>query len=61
MLGELTTDYAERRVTLTGEPVPLVPMEYRMLPELAAHAGSVLTYQHLVARVVSATLQLGFA
>ena len=51
VLGELTIDYAERRVTLAGEPVPLVPMEYRLLAELAAHAGSVLTYQHLLATV----------
>ena len=27
VLSELTIDYAERRVTLAGEPVPLVPME----------------------------------
>ena len=53
MLGELTIDYAERKVMLAGEPVPLVPMEYRLLAELAAHAGSVLTHQHLLATVWS--------
>ena len=51
VLGDLTIDYAERRVTLAGEPVPLVPMEYRLLAELSANAGQVLTYQHLLARV----------
>ena len=51
VLGNLTIDYAERRVTLAGEAVPLLPTEYRLLAELSAHAGSVLTYQHLLARV----------
>ena len=27
VLGDLTIDYAEHRVTLAGEPVPLLPME----------------------------------
>lgn len=51
VLGELTIDYAERRVTLAGEPVPLALMEYRLLAELSVHAESVLTCQHLLARV----------
>ena len=51
VLGDLTIDYAERRVTLAGRPVRLVPMEYRMLTELSASAGRVLTYEHLLYRV----------
>ncbi len=51
VLGDLTINYAERRVTLGGRPVPLVGLEYRLLAELSAHAGRVLTYEHLLERV----------
>ena len=40
ILGDLTIDYALRRVTLVGRQVELTPMEYGMLAELAAHAGT---------------------
>ena len=50
-LGDLTIDYAERMVTLAGRPVHLLPMEYRMLVELSASAGRVLTHEHLLDRV----------
>ncbi len=51
LLGDLSIDYAERRVTLAGRPVPLTATEYGMLAELSAHAGRVLTHQHLLDRV----------
>ena len=51
VLGDLTIDYAERRVTLAGHPLPLIAMEYRLLAELSANAGRVLTYGHLLERV----------
>ena len=51
VLGDLTVDYAERRVTLAGGPVQLTAMEYRTLAELSACAGQVLTYEHLLRRV----------
>ena len=51
VLGDLTIDYAGRRVTLASRPVHLLPMEYRMLVELSAGAGRVLTYEHLLDRV----------
>ncbi len=51
VLGDLTIDYARRRVTLAGRPVPLTPMEYGMLAELSANAGRVLTHAHLLERV----------
>ena len=50
-LEELTIDYAARRVTLAGRPVRLTPIEYRVLAELSASAGRVLTYQRLLNRV----------
>ena len=49
--GDLVVDIAQRRVALEDNRVPLVAMEYRMLAELAANAGQVLTYGHLLERV----------
>ena len=51
VLGDLTIDYAERSVTLAGRPLPLIAMEYRLLAELSANAGRVLTHEHLLERV----------
>ena len=51
LLGDLAIDYAERRVTLAGTLVHLIPMEYRLLAELSANAGRVLTYGRLLERV----------
>ena len=50
-LGELTVNYAERRVSLAGRPVQLTDLEYRMLCELAANAGRVLSHDLLLQRV----------
>ena len=49
--GGLVVDFAQRRATLGDRPVSLVAMEYRLLAELAANAGQVLTYEHLLERV----------
>ena len=51
VLGDLTVDYSQRRVTLAGRPVALTIIEYRMLVELSANAGRPLTHQHLLQRV----------
>ena len=51
VLGGLTIDYDERRVTLAGQPVRLTAIEYRTLAELSASAGRVVTYEHLLRRV----------
>ena len=51
VLGDLTVDYAGRRVTLAGRPLHLTPTEYRLLAELSANAGRVLTYERLLNRV----------
>ena len=49
--GDLTIDYAERLVTLGGNPIDLTAIQYRLLVELSANAGRVLTYEHLLRRV----------
>ena len=49
--GDLTIDYARRRVTVAGNPVELTDIEYRMLVELSANAGRALTHVHLLQRV----------
>ena len=51
VLGELTIDYAQRRVTLAGRPVQLTAIEYGLLFELSANAGRVMTYDRLLRRV----------
>ena len=51
VLGDLALDYVRRLVTLSGSPVPLAAIEYRMLAALAANAGRVLTYERLLRRV----------
>ena len=51
VLGDLTIGYAERRVTLAGRPLPLIAMEFRLLAELSANAGRLLTYEQLLERV----------
>ena len=51
VMGELTVDYAQRRVTLAGRPVALSALEYGLLAELAANGGRPLSYRHLQERV----------
>ena len=49
--GDLVIDYAQRKVTLAGRPIRLVAMEYRLLLELSANGGRVMTYDQLLQRV----------
>ena len=51
VFGDLTIDYAERRVTLAGRPVQLTAIEYGLLFELSANAGRVVPYDRLLQRV----------
>ena len=51
VVGELSIDYAQRRVTLAGEPVELTATEYAVLYELAAHSPRVLNQSLLLQRV----------
>ena len=49
--GDLTIDYAQRLVSVAGQPVRVTAIEYDFLRELSIHAGRVLTHQHLLQRV----------
>ena len=51
VLGDLTIDYAERRVTVADQPVQLTAAEYELLFELSVNAGRVLTHDQLLRRV----------
>ena len=51
VLGELAIDYQLRRVTLSGQPVPLTVTEYELLRLLSVHAGSVCEYDALIRQV----------
>ncbi len=51
VLGDLTIDYAERRVTVAGQPVELTATEYELLCELSVNAGRVVPYDQLLKRV----------
>ena len=51
VLGDLTIDYAERRVTVAGRGVELTATEYDLLFELSTNAGRVLRRDQLLRRV----------
>ena len=51
MLGDLAVHFADRRITLAGDPVRLTAIELRLPSELAANAGRVLTYERLLQQV----------
>ena len=48
VLGDLTIDYVERRVTVAGQPVQLTAAEYELLFELSVNGGRVLTHEQLL-------------
>ncbi len=51
LLGDLMIDYQEGRVTLAGRPVQLTSTEYKLLSDLSANAGRVLSHDQLLRRV----------
>jgi PAS domain S-box-containing protein len=51
VLDDLVADFTERRVVVHGRPVHLSAIEYKLLRELAAHAGMVLTHDQILQRV----------
>ena len=56
-LGDLTINYAERKVVVGGQSVELTPIEYRLLYELSVNAGRVLTHEFLLNRVWGSALE----
>ncbi|MEO8287827.1 MAG: response regulator transcription factor [Chloroflexota bacterium] len=50
-LGALNIDLTKRQVFIDGEPLALTSTEYRLLEELARHAGTVLPHNFLLERV----------
>ena len=52
-MGDLTIDYARRRVTVENRPVRLTATEYDLLHTLAVNAGRVLSHDQLLERVWS--------
>ena len=51
VLGDLTIDYANRRVTVASGPLDLTATEYKLLFELSVNAGRTVTYDQLLRRV----------
>jgi DNA-binding response OmpR family regulator len=49
--GELQIDYAQHRVSVGSNEVALSPTEYKLLAELAKHAGSVVPTEALLHRI----------
>ena len=49
--GDLTVDYAQRLVTLAGEPLELTAKEYDLLRVLSASAGQALTHEQVLRQV----------
>ena len=51
VLGDLTVDYSERRVTVAGRTLKLTPAEYDLLFELSVNAGRVVPHHQLLRRI----------
>ncbi len=51
VLHDLTISFSERLVLLAGQRVALSATEYKLLHELATHAGMVLTHDQILRRV----------
>jgi two-component system KDP operon response regulator KdpE len=50
-LGELTIDFASRRVFAREVEVHLTPTEYRLLTLFVRHVGKVITHRHLLTEI----------
>ena len=51
VLGEIAIDYAQRRVTVSGEAIDFTATEYELLRVLSLDAGRVVTFDTLLRRV----------
>ncbi|MEE9201830.1 MAG: response regulator transcription factor [Dehalococcoidia bacterium] len=50
-VGDLTIDFAQRRVAVAGQEVNLSPIEYRLLHWLAVNVGRVVVQEELLEKV----------
>jgi two-component system, OmpR family, KDP operon response regulator KdpE len=50
-VGELRVDLVRRQVSVSGVPVHLTPIEYKLLTTLVRHAGKVVTNRQLLSEV----------
>ena len=51
VLGDLTVDYVQRRVTVAGRAVHLTASEYELLYELSVNAGRVVPHHQLLRKI----------
>lgn len=51
LVGPIRIDQARHEVTVDGSPVRLTPIEFRLLGQLARHAGKVMTHRQLLEEV----------
>jgi two-component system KDP operon response regulator KdpE len=49
--GGLRIDFAQRKVTVRGQPVALTPTEYNLLFQLATNPGKIMTHHELLKTV----------
>jgi DNA-binding response OmpR family regulator len=49
--GDLHIDFAQRRVSVSGQPVALTPTEYNLLFELVTNPGRIMTHRELLKKV----------
>ena len=49
--GDMRIDFAQRKVTLRGQHVPLTPTEYNLLFQLVMNPGRVMTHHDLLKKV----------
>jgi DNA-binding response OmpR family regulator len=49
--GDLSMNFAQRRITVRGKDVKLSPTEYKLLYELVTNAGRVMLHQDLLRKV----------
>ncbi len=50
-VGGLSVDFAQRKVTISGQEVSLSPTEYRLLQCLAVNAGRVIVQEEILGKV----------
>lgn len=50
-VGELEIDYDKRLVSISGDPVHLTPIEYKIIVLLSRHIGKVLTHDFIIKEV----------